>query len=202
MVATFTCNCCDRSLALSDEFCALGIKERLREMQRDGLHGEEFFHSAVSMLGLQNVMDPGLRQQLARSYRADPPASRAVLNLSENVVYFGNVSESEQGSVMKEFLLTNDGTQDLYIYQVGTSCSCLESKLVTDERESPSYGRFSFPYGMTVRIPAGADMRLRVTYDARVNSFFRGYETRYVYIMSNDLLMPTRQIDIHVNHVD
>ena len=200
--SAFRCNCCDGTILASDEICAIGLREKIRQLQNSGLGGHELSSEAVKLLGVNNIIDSSLRERTYAELVKNPPSRRAVLNLSEDYVNFGNVSESKMSFVMKDFIVKNSGNEDLYIDQVATSCSCLTSKFVTNNKESPTYGRFSFLYGMTVRIAPGEEMRLRVTYDARVNSFFRGQETRFVYIRSNDPIMPVKQITVDINHVD
>jgi hypothetical protein len=200
--ATFSCNCCDSTLLASDAFCARGIKEVIKEYQDEGYHGADLYRKTVSLLGLSQVIDKDLRTKTFLEFNQSLPLLRPVINLNEDYINFGNVSESKEASVMKDFIISNTGEEDLYIYQVATSCSCLNAKFVTNEKESPIYGRFSFPYGMTVKIEPGKSQRLRVTYDAKINSFFRGHEVRFVYVHSNDVAQPTKQITVEVVHTD
>ena len=199
---SFTCNSCLATLSASDSFTAIGIKDEIQSFQNDGLHGQKLFDESVKLLGIHNIVDENLKKSTYRRLSNNPPIVRAVINVSENVIKFGDVSESKVAFVMKDITITNNGNSTLNIYHVGTSCSCLMAKFINEERESPSFGRFSYPYGMTVEIPPGESMRMRITYDSRVNSFFRGFEIRYVYIQTNDILMPTYQVAIEVNHVD
>jgi len=196
------CPSCDESLYSNDEFATIGKQVALKEIQKKGFHGEELFDEAVKLYGIGNIKDDKLRVDTIKKFASNVPEDRPILELSENYVDFGNISESEIAFVMKEFELKNTGTKDLYIYQVGTSCSCLTTKIVDDKKESPMMGRFSYPYGMVVTIKPGESKRLRVTYDARVNSFYRGFETRFVYIQSNDIVNYVQQITIDVTHVD
>ncbi len=200
--STFTCNCCEGSLMANKEFCARGIKEEIKEMQTLGIRGAELFDETTQLLGIENIIDVPLRTKTHNNFVLNPPSSRAIIELNEDHITFGNVSESKTAFVMKDFKVKNAGQEDLFIYQVTTSCSCLTAKFVNEQQESPHYGRFSFPYGLTIKIEPGEDILLRVTYDSRVNSYFRGFETRFVYIHSNDVLMYTKQISIDVNHID
>jgi len=200
--ASFKCNCCETNLLDSDELCAVGLKEEIKAYQKQGLNRQELFDETVKLLGVMNIYDVDLKEKLAKEYRADPPEDRAILELSEYYVNLGNVSESEDAFVMKEFMIKNTGEKDLLIYGIETSCSCLETKFIIGDKESPTMGRFSFPYGMTIRIEPGDKVRMRATYDARVNSFFRGHEIRWIYIYSNDLVHPSTQIKVEVIHSD
>lgn len=200
--STFTCNSCEGTLLANEDFNALGIKQTIEEFQKQGFKGEALFDKTTMLLGVMNIIDPDLKLETVNKFRENPPKDRAIITLDEDTVNFGNISESKIAFVMKDFTIKNTGTEDLYIYQLRTSCSCLNTKLVTEEKESPILARFSFPYGMTVKIPPNEEMRLRVTYDARVNSFFRGFETRFVYIETNDVISPTYQITVDVFHMD
>lgn len=200
--STFTCNCCEKSLYGEDDFCAIGIREEIEDMQESGLSGEALFEEVVSLLGIHNIIDYDFRIETFQEMQTDLPEDRAKIQMDETSVDFGNVSESEVSYVIKEFSLRNVGREDLYIYQVKTSCSCLTAKFVSDTWESPAYGRFSNPHGMTVKVEPQEKIRVRVVYDARINSFFRGHEVRYVYLQTNDLEHPTVQLDIEVTHVD
>jgi hypothetical protein len=199
---SFSCNCCEKSLKESDAYCAVGIKEKIKAVQGEGIRKQELFTYTVKLLGIREILDPVLREEIAKQMRDVPPESRAILKLQEDSVNFGNVSESETAFVMKDFTITNEGKEDLYIYGVETSCSCLSSKFILDPKESPVMGRFSFPYGMTIKIKPKESARIRVTYDARVNSYFRGHEVRWIYIYSNDVVNPTSTIKIEAIHSD
>lgn len=200
--ATFGCTCCDDSLLTSTDVCAEGYKQRIAELQRSGAHGHQLFIETAEMMGLSQIIDPQLRAETAVEFAALPPADRANLTLDDTYVDFGTVSQSNVSFVMRDFTITNTGTSDLVITRIGTSCSCLTVKVIQDEMESPSFSRFSDPHGMLITILPGGEARLRVTYDARVNSFFRGQERRYVYVTSNDPVHPTTQITIDVIHSD
>lgn len=196
------CPSCTETLKSNDEFATEGKRNQLKEFQDKGYSGKELFYEGVNLLGIGNIADKNLKLQTIKKFENMSNESRAILELKENYINFGNISESEDSFVMKEFVLKNTGTKDLYIYEVGTSCSCLTTKLIDNEKESPSMGRFSYPYGMSVKIEPGESKRLRVTYDARVNSFFRGFETRFVYIHSNDVQNYVQQITVDVTHLD
>lgn len=196
------CPSCTDTLKSNDEFSTVGKRVAIQELQKEGFSGEDLFYETVKIFGIGNIADEKLKIDTYKQFQENLPESRAILELKEDYVDFGNVSESEIAFVMKEFELKNTGKESLFIYQVGTSCSCLTTKLVDDEKESPIMGRFSYPYGMVVEIKPGDTKRLRVTYDARVNSFFRGFETRFVYIHTNDVVDFVQQITIDVTHVD
>lgn len=200
--ATFSCTCCDGSLLTSTDVCAEGYKTRIADLQRSGAHGHQLFVETAEMMGLSQIIDPTLREETALEFAKLPPADHANLTLDDTYVDFGNVSQSNVSFVMRDFTITNTGTSDLVITGIGTSCSCLSVKVIENGIESPSFSRFSDPHGMLITIPPGGEARLRVTYDARVNSFFRGSERRYVYVTSNDPVHPTKQITIDVIHSD
>jgi len=198
---TFGCNCCDGSLYSSDSFCAGGIREEIRGLQAE-YRGQELFNETTKLLGISHILDHNLRQSTLDNFRASPPTTGAVMEVKDTFVNFGNISESKIAFVMKDFTIKNIGDEDLYLYQVRTSCSCLNAKFVNDDKESPIWSRFSYPYGMTFKLAPQESTRLRVTYDARVNSYFRGHEVRFVYVDSNDVVNPTVQFDIEVIHSD
>jgi len=198
---TFGCNCCDGSLLASDSFCAGGIKSEIKGLQKD-YRGQELFNETTKLLGIFSILDQDLRKSTYDRFVISPPENRAIMEAKDTYVNFGNVSESKIAFVMKDFTIKNTGNEDLYLYQVRTSCSCLNAKFVMDDKESLIWSRFSEPYGMTFKLAPGESTRLRVTYDARVNSYFRGHEVRFVYVDSNDVINPTVQFDIEVIHSD
>ncbi|MDD9952913.1 MAG: DUF1573 domain-containing protein [Candidatus Woesearchaeota archaeon] len=200
--STFTCNCCDTTLTAADTLCASGFKEEIQQLQDTGLRKQALFHAATRLLGINNIISPELRLETFEHFQAHPEEQGARVHTRETTVDLGDVSEQNTSFVFKDFSIKNTGTEDLLIHQVETTCSCLSVHFLTKDWESPTYGRFSDLFGLLVTIPPGKEIRMRVKYDTRINSFFRGYEKRHVRVHTNDVLQPLTQFDIEAVHTD
>jgi len=123
----------------------------------------------------------------------------AVLSLDVDSKNLGDISQSE-GIMSTEFTITNDGSDDLIITAMDTSCMCTTAQIITDDATGPVYGMSTHgnPTGESV-IEPGTSATLKLFYDPNVHGDLRGPVTRMVNIMSN---AGTKQIRIKLNQVE
>ena len=93
---------------------------------------------------------------------------------------------NSKGIIISDFVITNEGTDDLIITDLKTSCSCLTASFIKDEKETVRVGRFSNSEGWTFVLKPGEDGLLRTYYDPRVTNWQTGHVERIISITSND----------------
>ncbi len=200
--AKFTCTACNgKSIAESDSITALGMREYIQQLSARGFSGNALFIEALKKFGLYSLSDSELRKSMKEMFNHSPPEDRPVISVSPMEVNLGNTTQAA-GVILTMFIVKNMGKSDLIITDLKTSCSCLVASFVVDDRESPRLGRFSHSSGWSVTIKPGESARLWVYYDPRVNGWFTGHATRWVFITSNDPLNPVIQIKVEHYQVD
>jgi len=94
---------------------------------------------------------------------------------------FGTVDYGQR--LEKEFLLSNQGKEELIIKRVATSCGCTQAQV-----------------GKKILAP-GEETVLRVVYDtkAMTGPKARGRQERIIYLKSNDPVQPQLEVKIYAN---
>jgi hypothetical protein len=113
--------------------------------------------------------------------------SLARLELSEKFGDLGEMKVNEEKYY--DFKIKNIGSENLKIYQIGTSCNCTFAKLLTNGEESPE---FNMPMHNSIalmrwskEIPSGGEAILRVIYRPSIMPVF-GQVERSVVFKTND----------------
>jgi hypothetical protein len=102
----------------------------------------------------------GVKMQNSNGVEADSGA-RAVV---QNTFFDWEDIGINDGNVSASFSITNEGTSELVLYNVETSCMCTTAQLVSGNSESPLFGMHSnSKYKM--ELPAGETVQLIVEFD-------------------------------------
>lgn len=99
---------------------------------------------------------------------------------------FGTISMSD-GLATHTFKITNDGTADLKLSKISTSCMCTSAILEVDGDRSPKFGMHNNPAFWSEKIKPGQSADLEVTFDPNAHGpNATGPVTRTVTFYSND----------------
>jgi hypothetical protein len=99
---------------------------------------------------------------------------------------FGDVSMA-QGLVSHTFKITNEGTADLKLTNISTSCMCTVAVLVVDGERSPKFGMHNNPAFWSKELKPSQSADLEVTFDPNAHGpNATGPITRSVKLFSND----------------
>ncbi len=198
----FTCGCCEDSLQNSDCFLAGGMREHI-----DSLILKNFFikgpimSDAVKKLGISTLIDQDTEMKYRLKFLENPPKNTPNLTIKPEFVDIGTVNNSK-GVIITDFTMTNNGEEDLIIYDIKTSCACLIASFIRGNDESLRAGRFSKSDGWTYTIKPKEKVLLRTFYDPRVTNWQTGHVERLVTITSNDPVFYQKNIKISAFLVD
>ena len=124
------------------------------------------------------------------------------ISLEQSTLDWGTVSAAA-GPVSREVKITNNGTRDLIIKKISTSCGCTSARLTTAQRTTPvlamDHGGNLPPIRETIK--PGEEAKLAITYDPNTH-YVRGPITRVVYIVSDDPDLPEAEINNNITVTD
>jgi len=96
---------------------------------------------AVIFLGLFGLFLWGQGKSTALPPGAVNPGAESILSIPETFYDFGTISMAD-GNVVKEFSVTNTGSEDVILAKITTSCMCTTAYLKNGEKRK---GPFGFP---------------------------------------------------------
>lgn len=97
---------------------------------------------------------------------------------------FGEVSYNGE-NVVKDFEIKNNGTEDLKIFNIRTSCHCTRAVLIVDGKESENFGMGTVSSWIGI-IKPGNKSTLRVKFDPKYHGIAGvGPVSRYVSLETN-----------------
>lgn len=70
----------------------------------------------------------------------------------------------KDGNVEKTFEIKNDGTENLKLFGVTTSCMCTTAQLILDDKSSPKFGMHD-KSSYVMEVPPGKTAKLKVVFD-------------------------------------
>ena len=108
------------------------------------------------------------------------------------------------GEVSTTLDITNQGTKDLVINNMDTSCACTYASIIYNEIEGPRFTMAMHgtnPKNWNVTIPPGKSAKLKIYYDPNVHKDLRGNIVRSVYLFSNDPKNSKVEVRIYANQV-
>jgi hypothetical protein len=198
----FTCTACGgKSIAESGSLTALGMREYIQQLSATGLSGDGLVVEAAKRFGLTYITDDETAKMVIASFNSTPDGDRPVMYVSPMEVNLGDTTQAA-GVIMTSFTVRNDGKSDLVISNLKTSCDCMYASFIVGGHEGPRIGRFSQVGGWSVIMAPGEEALLWLYYDPRVNGWFTGKATRWVFITSNDPVKPIVQIKVEHNQID
>lgn len=131
----------------------------------------------------------------------DSSSSGAKISLESDSFNFGNVSQAA-GVVSTSFTIINDGTSQLIIDDMVSSCSCTSATIEVAGEEGPRFGMHNNPTTWSAKLAPGEEVILNVYYDPNVHRDFRGNATREITIYSNDKKTPEKNVRITLRQTD
>lgn len=93
-----------------------------------------------------------------------------------------------------DYIITNNGQADLYLYDIKTSCGCTSAVLTINNDKSPTFSMHDNPSWQGIVKP-GEQAQVEVIYDAKVHPVDGAVE-RYVQISTNDPVQEQLQLVI------
>ena len=202
----FECPCCGK--AINDCSCPMAGERRsfVDGVVAGRVTEEEAILAYVKKYGLDSLRSEEKRKQLRQKLLEEAPKKRAKIVVAPDSLDLGDVSQ-KKGVVTTLFEIKNEGSDDLVIERMETSCGCTSAAIVYQGKEGP---KFNMPghginekiKGWQVVIPSGETAQLKVYYDPNVHQEFRGAAVREVSIFSNDPVDFEKKVQIELRQVD
>jgi len=184
----FYCYCgCGGGMPIASCGCAHAAEMRgyIDGLVDGGLSRIEVLLKVVGRWGRENVIRAETRERIEEELLARAPKERPEIVVEPERYDLGEVSMAA-GVVRRSFTVRNEGTADLIIKSISTSCGCTTAKLVVGEVESPSFGMHDNPEWHWTLAP-GESAELQVFFDpAHHGPKGIGPFARFVLIESND----------------
>ncbi len=202
----FICPCCGRTI---DVGCCGMAKERqayVDDLVEAGISKDEITMAYIKKYGLDSFKDESKKEEFRKKLVDEAPDQRPIIVIEPSFYDFEDVSQ-KQGVATTVFELRNEGSNDLVIDRMETSCGCTTASVVYKDEEGP---RFGMPgHGINedigdwqVVIPVGETAQLKVYYDPDTHGDFRGSAIREIYVFSNDPIDFEKKVKIELNQVD
>jgi len=192
----FTCSCCETSLADSSCLMAGGMREYIDGLVFKNLFNkDEIIHAAVKKFGISTLRDKELKITHGLEFVENPPKEAPSIVVDPVFIDLGEISMAK-GLILTDFEVYNNGTEELVIYDLKTSCSCVTASFIKEGYESVRLGRFSQSSGWTFILKPGEESILRTYFDPRITNWQTGHVERLITITSNDPLYFERTIKL------
>jgi hypothetical protein len=131
-------------------------------------------------------------------------AEAPTLSLVPAVYDFGDVSV-QGGIVSTAMTVKNEGSSDLIINDMDSSCGCTSATISKDGIEGPVFGmkmHGTNPVGWSETLKPGETALLNIYYNPMVHPDLRGPVTRAISLFSNDPRRKVSVAKVEVNQVD
>jgi cytochrome c-type biogenesis protein CcmH/NrfF len=198
----FICSCCGSTI---DAMCCGMAKEMVAyvdAMVDAGLSKTDVILKTVKKYGIDTVVEEK-QEEIRLELAARAPAERPEIVITSESYDFGDVSQAE-GTVSSFFTIKNEGTTDLIIEAISTSCGCTTASLEGSDffgMAGHGGGIDASPPDWTYTLPPGSTAELEVKYDPNMHGELRGPVTRSVFITSNDPINFKEEVRIELNQV-
>jgi hypothetical protein len=202
LYSLFICSCCSKPVG--ECVCGMAKESRdfINKLSFQGMNKNEIINTYVRKYGIESVRNSELREKVQKNIIKNAPEDRPRISFDKQRYNFGDVSQ-RNGVVYVDFIIKNNGSKDLIINNMDSSCMCTTAKLIVDGRESPEFGMSMHgnPRGWYDTIPPGKTAILRVFYDPNKHKDLKGPVTRFITIFSNDPINFQTKIRIDLNQV-
>jgi hypothetical protein len=122
----------------------------------------------------------------------------AKIILTEKSFDFGQISMA-QGLVTHGFEVKNEGTEDLILSDIKTSCMCTTVVINDGVIDSPKFGMHNNPIGWTQKIKAGGKVMLKATFDPNAHGpNATGVISRDISFLTNDTSSENQKITLKI----
>lgn len=197
VLSQFTCTCCnDNTLLETGDSCFMagGMREYVGKLVSLSNNKEEIMIEATKKFGVSYLTTQELQEQYGLILINDTE-NTPEMHIEPEEFDLGTVSNSK-GIIISDFTIKNNGTEDLIMTDLKTSCSCLTASFIKDGKESVRVGRFSHSEGWTFVLQPNEEAFLRTYYDPRVTNWQTGHVERIVTITSNDPVFFERTVKV------
>ncbi len=202
----FICPCCGRTI--DAECCGMAIERKayVDGLVQGSLSEDKVIMAYIEKYGLNSFKDENKKEEFKEKLVKEAPVDRPQIVIEPSFFDLGNVSQ-KNGITTTIFELKNEGSRDLLINRLETSCGCTSASIVYQDKEGP---KFSMPGHGTneeiqdwqVIVLPGEKAQLKVYYDPDVHPDFRGTAIREIYVFSNDPIEFETKVKIELNQVD
>lgn len=202
----FLCPCCGKPI--STECCGMAV-ERMAYVDglvQGNLSEDEVIMAYIRQYGLDSFIDKDKKEEFKQKLVEEAPDNRAQIVIEPSFYDFKDVSQA-RGTVTVFFELKNQGTKDLIINRLETSCGCTMASIVYNGQEGPKFGMSGHGVNEEIKdwqisIPSKGKAQLKVYYDPDVHPDFRGTAIREIYVFSNDPINFESKVKVELNQVD
>ena len=149
------------------------------------IYKDEVMLRSVKKFGIPNLVKDENKAKYLVEFVKNKHEDIPKLVVRPEQIDLGIVSNSK-GIIISDFKIKNNGTEDLIINDLKTSCSCLTASFIKDGKETVRVGRFSHSEGWTFVLEPEEDGLIRTYYDPRVTNWQTGHVERIITITSND----------------
>jgi len=200
----FICPCCGQPLD-KNNICCGAAKERIDyidSLADAGLSEKEIIISAVKKYGITSLASSSLQEEIKEEISKSAKEDSPKIVIEPGYYNFGDVSQVK-GITTTTFTIKNEGTNDLIIDNMESSCMCTTASIIYNGAEGPIFGMgmHGNPKGWSVAIAAGEEAQLKIYYDPNVHGELRGLITRTIDIYSNDPINFQKQVKIELNQI-
>jgi hypothetical protein len=166
-----------------------GMRSYISSLANAGYSKDTVITEAVKKFGVPNLINTSLKKEYGLMFLNKTLDNVPQMVIKPSEIDLGKVNESSWAVIITDFKLLNNGTADLIIYDLKTSCSCLTASFIREDKygqESVRVGRFSTSNGWNYIIAPGEEVTLRTYYDAKLTDWQEGHVERIITVTSND----------------
>ena len=203
----FICGCCGRPLDPLNPCCG-DMKQKVEYIEKQvkaGLSKDEIMIAAVKEFGINSLAKEETKQEIKNKLIALAPLDAPKIVLAQTSYDFGKVSQGG-GIVSANFNLKNEGSSNLIINKLSTSCGCTSASIIYNGVEGPTFtmpghGKDN-PQNWSVSITPGDAAQLKVYYDPNAHGEQKEPSlaiTRTIDVFSNDPVEFEKQVRIELN---
>lgn len=202
----FICGCCGKLLD-PDNVCCGDMKQKIDYIDilvEVGLSKDEIIMKVAKKFGLNSLAKDEMTSIIKNKLLEAAPDYAPQIVFEQERINLGTVSQA-QGITTITFNFKNNGSGDLIIDKLTTSCGCTVAAIVYQGQEGPSFtmpghGQDN-PKDWTIVIAAGDMAQVKVYYDPNAHGpqpEDRQFITRTISIFSNDPVEFAKQLRIEL----
>jgi len=199
----FVCSCCGNTIDKCTCGMAKEMKEYLGSLAGEGISKDEIIVAGAKKYGITSLASTSLQEKVKEDIIKNAPKYNPKIVIEPSYYNFGDISQAK-GITTTTFTIKNEGTNDLIIDNMESSCMCTTASIIYNSAEGPIFGMSMHggnPKGWSVAIAAGEEAQLKIYYDPNVHGELRGLITRTISIFSNDPVNFQKQVKIELNQI-
>lgn len=199
----FVCSCCGNTIDKCTCGMAKEMKEYLSSLAEEGISKDEIIVAGAKKYGITSLASTSLQEKVKEDIIKKAPKDNPKIVIEPSYYNFGDVSQAK-GITTTTFTIKNEGTSDLVIDNMESSCMCTTASIIYNGAEGPIFGMSMHggnPKEWSVSIPPGEEAQLKIYYDPNVHGELRGLITRTIDIYSNDPVDFQKKVKIELNQI-